>query len=78
MSKRLAKARKKTKELPDSFFGEGTALKLSDLPCLKDRPEKTKRTFNYKVKALEKVEKMAKENNVSVGDLISDILDKVL
>ena len=78
MSKRLDKARKKTKKLSDSFFGDGTGLKLDDLPCIQKKEEKVKKTFNYKVRAIEKVEKLAKKHGVPVGDLISDILEKAL
>ena len=58
MSKRLEKARKKTKALPNAIFGKGTDLKLKDLPCIKNKNEKVKKTYNLRessVKALEKI-----------------------
>ncbi len=77
MSKRLEKARKETKELPDDFFGEGTELKLVDLPCIKNKFEKVKKTYNYRKSSIEAIENIAKKNKVSVGDIISDLIDKL-
>ncbi len=51
---------------------------LKDLPCIKDKEIKIKKTYNYRESAILKVEKLAKENEVAVGDLISDILDKFI
>lgn len=75
---RLEKARKETKNLDDSFFGEGSGLKLEDLPCIKDKVIKVKKTYNYRQDAIEKVEKISKEKNVPVGDILSDLIDKVV
>lgn len=51
---------------------------LKDLPCIKDKDIKIKKTYNYRENVILKVEKLAKENEVPVGDLISDILDKFI
>ena len=53
-------------------------IDFRDLPCIKDKKIKIKKTYNYRESVILKVEKLAKENEVSVGDLISDILDKFI
>jgi hypothetical protein len=78
MSKRLEKARKETKKLPDSFFGKGTGLKFEDLPCVKTKDDKIKKTYNLRESSVQEIEKVAKKHKVSVGDLISDIIDKAI
>lgn len=78
MSKRLDRARKLTKEMPDKFFGEGTGLLIDDLPCVQNKVEKIKKTYNFNKASIEKIEEIAKNRKVAVGDLISDIIDKVI
>lgn len=51
---------------------------LKDLPCIKDKEIKIKKTYNYRESAILKIEKLAKEYEVPVGDLISDILDQFI
>ena len=75
---RLKKARAATKKMDDSFFGEGSNLTISDLPCIKDKVTKVKKTFNYRSSSIEKIEKIAKEQKVSVGDILSDLIDKAM
>lgn len=78
MSRRLEKARKKTSALSDSFFGEGTGLKLEDLPCISNKEEKLKKTYNFRKDSIEALEKIAKDKKVPVGDILSDLIDKVI
>lgn len=78
MSKRLKKAREVTAKLDDSFFGKGTGLTIDNLPCIKDKVEKVKKTYNYRQDSIEKIEKIAKSKKVPVGDILSDLIDKVV
>lgn len=78
MSKRLEKARKETNKLPDSFFGKGTNLSIDDLPSVSGKVEKLKKTFNFRKDSIEALERIAKEKKVSVGEILSDLIDKVI
>ena len=51
---RLKKARAATKKMDDSFFGEGSNLTITELPCIKDKVKKVKKTFNYRSSSIEK------------------------
>lgn len=75
-SNKLKDALKNLDEMPDSFFGN-ESLNLNDLPCVKAKGQKVKKTYMYKRSVIEKIERMAKKHQVAVGDLISDILDRV-
>ena len=72
------KGQKKTSALPDSFFGEGTGLKRENLPCISNKEEKLKKTYNFRKDSIEALEKIAKDKNVPVGDILSDLIDKVI
>lgn len=78
MSNRLKKGRQETTELPDSFFGKGTGLTIDDLPSVITKEIKVKKTYNFRKTSIEMLEKIAKDKKVAVGDILSDLIDKVV
>ncbi len=71
--KRLNMAMRKTRELPDSWFGDEVAT-VEDLPSIKEKKEKVRKNLFIDLEIVEFLEKKSKQHGVAFTGIVNDIL----
>ena len=71
--KQLERAQKKSRELPDSWFGEKRAS-IEDLPTVKQKVERVRKNIFIDAKTVEYLEDESEKYGVPFTGLVNDIL----